>query len=57
MNKMDAIFVFTELIASRKSTSTNLVDRYVSELVEGHGVWRISELIRTKIERGRGSWY
>lgn len=55
MNKMDAIFVFTELIASRKSTSTNLVDRYVSELVEDHGVWRISELIR--IEGGRGSWY
>lgn len=57
MNKMDAIFVFTEFVASRKSTSTNLVDRYVSELVEGHGVWRISELIRTRIERGRGSWY
>lgn len=39
MNKMDAIFVFTVLIVSRESTSTNLVDRYVSEPVEGHGVW------------------
>lgn len=56
MNKTDTIFVFMELTVSRESVLSNPMDHYISEPVESHGVWGITEPMRTGIKRGGDSW-